>query len=130
MKTIALLLALAAVPAFSQESAKHKLARRLLAAAACATSAYDGYQTASAIGRGGVYEMNPIGFNNKMLSLKAAGCVAPLIVGEWGSRRNNSVLTNIAVAADALETGVFGLVIAHNHHVIDGLRRPGELSEK
>jgi hypothetical protein len=130
MKRILLLLSLAALSAFSQETTKHKIVRRILAASACITSAYDGYQTARVIGQQGTYELNPIGFNSKLLALKGAACVAPIVVGEWGSRHHNALLTNFALGASALQTGVFSVVLVHNQGVIGAVERANALDQK
>lgn len=101
----------------SAESPVHKWTRRVLAAAACAASSVDGYQTAVHVGKG-VTEGNPLlarrgGANVKrMIGLKVGICAAPAIVGEF--TRGKSVGTALSLGGAA----AFSLIDVRNGAVL------------
>ncbi|MGH9593999.1 MAG: hypothetical protein ACRD5L_12975 [Bryobacteraceae bacterium] len=106
------------------ESAKHKLIRRLVGAAACGLSAMDGVQSAQHIGTAGIVEGNPALSNQgqlrtgRMIGLKIGMCAAPLAIGEFGAARRNKALEELGLWTGIGSAGVSAAVIAHNHSVL------------
>jgi hypothetical protein len=90
-----------------------KWARRAITAAACATSALDGYDSATYLGHNGLHEGNAFLANQSgtvrmgpMIALKAGLCVGAAIAGELHGP------TGTAVSAS--ELGLFTAVDIHN----------------
>lgn len=106
------------------ESLWQKAARRTVAVAACAVSAYDGYQTATRIDGQHIREGNPLFANpngtprlRPMVSLKVGMCAAPILIGEWKH------WTWEAIGLSGINLGISTGTVIHNNRIQPGGKR-------
>jgi hypothetical protein len=78
---------------------------------ACALSAYDGLDTARAVGAGNAVERNPIGLGWGMMLAKGVGCGVPALYSWAGTPRQQWVSGVSGVGISVLYVGI----ISGNH---------------